>query len=217
MSGAAIDSWREEDLHAWHVLCPLLLQGGYLPWTTGSMRPAGLVAVCNEIVHGARTRIVECGSGVSTVVLARLLRERHAGGLVALEHDGHWAALMQDHLRRETLDTIARVVHAPLQGEPPWYGLAGLDEVPDEVDLLVVDGPPACEPGHSTRRAPALPRFTERLAAGATVMLDDISRPGERKVIASWEASTDWRFVLDERADVALGRRDNHVRAGNPT
>jgi hypothetical protein len=48
-------------------------------------------------------------------------------------------------------------------------------------------------------------------------MLDDISRPGERKVIASWEASTDWRFVLDERADVALGRRDNDVRAGNPT
>ena len=68
------------------------------------MRPAGLVAVCNEIVHGARTRIVECGSGVSTVVLARLLRERHAGALVALEHDRHWAALVRDHLRREALD-----------------------------------------------------------------------------------------------------------------
>lgn len=57
------------------------------------MRPAGLVAVCNEIVHGARTQIVECGSGVSTVLLARLLRERRAGGLVALEHDRHWAGV----------------------------------------------------------------------------------------------------------------------------
>ena len=215
MSGPVSDSWREEDLHAWHVLGPLLVQGGYLPWTTGSMRPAGLVAVCNEIVHGSRTRIVECGSGVSTVVLARLLRERHAGGLVALEHDRHWAALVQDHLRRETLDTIARVLHAPLQGEPPWYGLAGLEEVPDEVDLLVVDGPPACDPDHGTRRAPALPRFAEQLVVGATVVLDDINRPGERKVIAGWEASTDWRFVLDERAGVAIGRRDTDVQASN--
>jgi predicted O-methyltransferase YrrM len=175
------------------------------------MRPAGLVAVCNEIVHGARTRIVECGSGVSTVVLARLLREREAGGLVALEHDRHWAALVQDHLRREALDTIARVLHAPLEGEPPWYGPAGLADVPDEVDLLVVDGPPACDPAHGTRRAPALPRFAERLVVGATVMLDDINRPGERNVIASWETSTDWRFALDERAGVAIGHRDNEA------
>lgn len=213
MSGPASDSWCEEDLHAWHVLGPLLVQGGYLPWTTGSMRPAALVAVCNEIVHGARTRIVECGSGVSTVVLARLLRERRAGGLVALEHDRHWAALVQEHLRRETLDRIARVLHAPLQGEPPWYGLAGLEEVPDEIDLLVVDGPPACDPGHDMRRAPALPRFAERLVASAAVVLDDISRPGERQVIASWEASTDWRFVVDERAGVAVGRRDTDIQA----
>jgi hypothetical protein len=79
---------------------------------------------------------------------------------------------------------------------------------PTRFDLLVVDGPPACDPGHGTRRAPALPRFGERLVVGATVMLDDISRPGEREVIARWEASTDWRFVLDERAGVAIGRRD---------
>jgi hypothetical protein len=207
MNGPASDSWHEDDLHAWHILAPLLAQGPYLPWSTGSMRPAGLVAVCNEIIHGARTRIVECGSGVSTVVLARLLRERDGGRVVALEHDHHWAALVQDHLRRETLDAIARVLHAPLQGEPPWYELAVLDEVPDEVDLLIVDGPPACDPGHGTRRAQALPRFDERLVSGAAVALDDISRPGEREVIAGWEASTGWRFVLDERAGVAIGRR----------
>lgn len=209
MNAPAIDCWPPEDLHCWHVLGPLLVQGGYLPWTTGSMRPAGLVAVCNEIVHGARTRIVECGSGVSTVVLARLLRERHSGGLIALEHDHHWAGLVQDQLRRESLDTIACVLHAPLQGEPPWYRLAGLGEVPDDIDLLIVDGPPACDPGHGTRREPALPRFAERLVGGATVILDDITRPGERQVIASWEASTDWRFTLNERAGVAIGRRDH--------
>jgi hypothetical protein len=183
-----------------------MIQGGYLPWTTGSMRPAGLVVVCNEIVHGARIKIVECGCGVSTVLLARLLRERGAGTLVALEHDRHWATTVQDHLRRENLDAIARVVYAPLMGDPLWYRVAGLDELPVEIDLLIVDGPPAFDPGHGTRRAPALPRFADRLLAGAAVILDDINRLGEREVIAGWEASSNWRFVLDEHAGVAVGR-----------
>jgi hypothetical protein len=213
VSASAIVGWREEDLHAWHVLRPLLDRGGYLPWTTGSMRPAALVVVCNEIVHGARTRIVECGSGVSTVLLARLLRERGAGRLVALEHDRHWAALVHEQLRREALDGIARVLDAPLEGEPPWYGPARLVDVPDELDLLVVDGPPACDAGHGMRRAPALPRFDERLVVGATVALDDIARPGERDVLVGWEASTDWRFALDEGAGVAIGRRQQDAHA----
>jgi hypothetical protein len=215
VSAAATVGWREEDLHAWHVLRPLLDRGGYLPWSTGSMRPAGLVAVCNEIVHGARTRIVECGSGVSTVVLARRLRERGAGCLLALEHDRHWAALVNEQLRRDALDGIARVLDAPLEGEPAWYAPARLLELPDELDLLLVDGPPAYDAGHETRRAPALPRLQERLVAAAAVVLDDIARPGERDVLAGWEASTDWRFALDERAGVAIGRRQQDARATN--
>jgi predicted O-methyltransferase YrrM len=150
------------------------------------MRSAGLVAVCNEIVHGVRTRIVECGSGVSTVVLARLLRERGAGRLVALEHDRHSAAFVHQQLRREALDGIARVLDAPLEGEPPWYAPARLLEPPDELDLLIVDGPPAYDAGHGTRRAPALPRFQQRLVRGAAAVLDDIARPAERDVLAGW-------------------------------
>ena len=213
MSASAIVGWRQEDLHAWHVLRPLLDGGGYLPWTTGSMRPAGLVVVCNEIVHGARTRIVECGSGVSTVVLARLLRERGAGRLVALEHDRDWAALVREQLRREALDGTARVLDAPLEGEPPWYAPARLAEIPEEIDLLVVDGPPAYDPGHQTRRAPALPRLDGRLVADAAVVLDDIARAGEREVLAGWEATSDWRFAVDEPAGVAIGRRQHDTHA----
>ncbi len=86
------------------------------------MRPAGLVIVCNEIVHRGKTRIVECGSGVSTVVLARLLRQGGGGAtIVALEHDAQWAALVTDMLARGSLLDVARVVHPPLEGDPPWY------------------------------------------------------------------------------------------------
>jgi hypothetical protein len=196
-----------EDLNAWHILSPLMVQGGYLPWTTGSMRPAGLVEVCNEVVHGNRTRIVECGCGASTILLARLLRERQAGVLTSLEHDPHWAAVVQDQLRRESLDRNVRVVHAPLEGDPPWYRDEGWDAATREVDLLIVDGPPAFDPGHGTRRAPALSRFAARLVGDAAIILDDIDRPGEQQVIAQWEASTNWRFELNHAAGIGMGRR----------
>jgi hypothetical protein len=192
------------DADAWQILSPLLVHGGYLPWTTGSMRPAALVEVCNEIVHGDRTRILECGSGVSTVLLARLLRERERGALTSLEHDRHWATLIGDHLRRERLEAIARVVHAPLRGDPPWYRL---EATPDEIDLLIVDGPPAFEPGHGTAREPALTHFDGNLVRGAAVVLDDIDRPGERQTLATWETATTWRFQVNPSAGVAIGRR----------
>jgi len=207
LTGLAPDGPHAEDLNAWQVLRPLLDLGGYLPWSSGAMRPAGLVVVCNEIVQGARTRIVECGSGASTVLLARLLRERDAGAVVAIEHDRTWAALVGDLLRREALERFARVVHAPLEGEPPWYAKAALAGLPAELDLLVVDGPPACAAGHGDRRSPALPFFEPRLVPGATVVLDDVDRPGEQEVLSRWQAETPWRFEVDETAGVAVGSR----------
>ena len=102
------------------------------------------------------------------------------------------------------LDRIARVVHAPLQGDPPWYPP---DELPNEIDLLIVDGPPAFEPGHGAARAAALPRLDDRLVHDASVILDDINRPGEQQVIATWETSTSWRFELNLAAGVAIGQR----------
>ncbi|MDT4907325.1 MAG: hypothetical protein QOI69_566 [Pseudonocardiales bacterium] len=172
------------------------------------MRPAGLVLVCNDIVQRGRTRIVECGSGISTVILARLLRERGDGATItSLEHDAGWAALVTDMLRRESLGDVAQVVHAPLEGDPAWYARSALAETPDHVDLLVVDGPPAHAAGHGLRRAPALGAFAPRLTRTATVVLDDVNRPGEREVLTGWESETAWRFVIDEASGLATGQR----------
>lgn len=208
MTGFTDDPRHAEDLHAWHVLRPLLDGANYLPWSTGAMRPAGLVVVCNDIVQGGRTRIVECGSGISTVILARLLRERGGGATItSLEHDAGWAALVTDMLRRESLEGVARIVHAALQGDPAWYARSALAEMPDYVDLLVVDGPPAHAAGHGLRRLPALGAFAPRLTPTATIVLDDVNRPGEREVLSNWESETAWRFVIDEASGLATGQR----------
>lgn len=210
MTGFAQEPRHAEDLHAWHVLRPLLDAGRYLPWSTGAMRPAALVQVCNDIVWNARTHVVECGSGVSTVVLARLLRQlERPATLVSLEHDARWADLVTDLLEREGLGDVARVVHAPLEEQPSWYARDAVQATSPVIDLLVVDGPPAYAAGEGERRAPALATFDERLSPGATVVLDDANRPGEQRVLATWEATTPWRFTVDEASGLAVGHRES--------
>lgn len=197
------------DLHAWHVLRPLLDGRPYLPFSVGAMRTAGLVHVCNLVVHEAPAEVVECGAGVSTVVLARLLQERGTGRLTALEHDPAWAARVDDALARENLTGTARVVLAPL--EDGWYAAAGVAELPGAIDLLVVDGPPADTDALATARAPALARLGGRLAPGACVVLDDIGRAGEQSVLEGWERETPWRFDRLGDEAIAVGRRPAQV------
>ena len=207
--GFADDPHAAEDLHTWQVLRPLLDAGPYLPWSTGSMRPSAMVAVCNEIVHGRRRTVVECGSGVSTVVVARLLRQLGApASVTSLEHDADWAELVTELLHREGLDHIGSVRHAPLEGDPPWYAGSAVDRLPTGIDLLVVDGPPAFAPGEGLRRAPAMSRLEERMTPDATVYLDDAQRPGEQAVVRDWNLTTSWRFVTDDLTAVAVGHRD---------
>jgi hypothetical protein len=204
--------WTADDARALQVLRPLLDAGGYLPWSSGAMRASGLVTICNEIVLGTRRRVVELGSGTSTLLLARLLRQEGAGGtLVAVEHDARWASWVSERVEREGLSDVARVVLAPLEPHPlgagglPWYAAdplaAALQGVP--VDLLLVDGPPAFESDAALARYPALPALLPFLAPDAVVVLDDVVRAGEAEVLERWEAETP--FVFERRTGEAIG------------
>ena len=186
------------------------------------MRPAGLVEVCNDIVLNDRRRIVELGSGISTVLLARLLGQLSAPGerrLAAVEHDGRWARWLVSQLVREGVGDHVVVVDAPLRAaDCGCWGHAvvldaaavdaGLDEAMggDVIDLLVVDGPPAFAVGlEQLARHPALPMLWNRLAPGATLALDDLERPGEKEVLRRWEGEFGLVFRCDERnAGVAI-------------
>ena len=198
------------------------LSGPYLPWGAAVMRPTGLVAVCNDIVLNRRRRVVELGSGVSTILLVRLLSQhdpRAGFRMVAVEHDAEWAQWVTEQLNREGVGHNVVVIHAPLLAhrlaEPgvPWYDdaavAAGLDAVlrGDLIDLLLVDGPPAFAAGHGLARYPALPVLVDRLAPGATVVLDDVERPGEQEVLRRWERETGLDFHRRaEDAGIAVAR-----------
>ena len=133
-------------------------------------------------------RILECGSGSSTVFLALWARKRGHGHVWSLDHDKEYASRTRALLLERGLDEWATVVHAPLQnveihGESwPWYAAQELPEGP--FGLLVVDGPPAYLRPRS--RYPALSMLHERLAPDVDVVLDDTIRDEEQEIVAQW-------------------------------
>jgi predicted O-methyltransferase YrrM len=191
---------------------PVLNAEAQLSWSEGAMTPAGLAAVCADVAGRHRRRIVECGSGPSTLVLARLLHTR-GGCLVSLEHDQTWATRVRTSLAATGHAEIAQVALAPLEPHPlarddlQWYAERALRSLPRRIDLLLVDGPPAFEPEMELSRYPALPVLAERLARDATVVLDDIDRRGELRILEAWERDCGFRFQVRPAERIAVGRR----------
>lgn len=145
------------------------------------------------------TRVVELGSGTSSVWLGYTLREL-SGTLVSVDHDEHFAGLTRESLVRHGLEDVAQVRLAPLTGTDgeTWYDREAITDLTG-VDLLIVDGPPGSS-GPRVRAA-ALPFFAERLAPGALVVLDDSDRPDEAAIADEWAA----QFGL-ERIETGVSR-----------
>lgn len=162
------------------------LSGRFLPWTPYSMRPAAIADIVSEAALRDHALIVECGSGNSTVFLARLLAQRaiEDARVVSLESDAVWAELTRAALESEGLTHLVDVIDAPL-ADDGWYARGAIPELVG-IDLLVVDGPTAFTEATRRSREPALDHFAGRLAAGATVVLDDARRSGEQEVLAAW-------------------------------
>lgn len=203
-----VSKFSFEDFLAMQTLVPMI--SGFLPWTRFSLRPVALVSVLVEVVVRERCRILEMGSGVSTLLLAAVLREQGKGRVIAVEHHPAWAAMMSRLLVAKGLAQYASVLVAELEPTSlsmdgsPWYSVDVLGPLRDqEHDLLLVDGPPAGE-GRSMSRGPALPFFESALTPDALVVLDDIDRSGELAVLERWEASGTWRFERFPELGIAM-------------
>lgn len=127
--------------------------------------------------------ILECGSGLTTLVLG--VASRHSGRpVISLEHDAGWARATKESLCQHELAQVA-VRHAPLKdyGGFQWYDISGLD-LPGDFSLVVCDGPPGSTPGGRYGLMPVMHDF---LSSDCLILLDDTERPGEQEVLARWQ------------------------------
>lgn len=170
-------------------LCQRLGLDRGIPWTPNWTAAADFLELLVDELEARRPAVIlECGSGLSTLVLARACEMLGAGRVVSLEQEAACAEGTRKALAAYGLEARAEVLDAPLVewrlgGESwPWYDL---DRVECRgIELLVVDGPPGRL--RPLARYPALPLLASRLEKEWVLLLDDAARDEERAVVARW-------------------------------
>jgi len=165
--------------------------------------------------------IIEFGSGISTVVVAKALtkgllyrQRRSATRFVSLDHLDRYYQQTRSRLVQAGLEEAVQLMLAPLQdwqgphGKTyPYYSceteLAALAQKHAGTGLrmlAIVDGPPAATGKHA--RYPAAPlllqHFTE---AHIDILLDDYIRDDEKEIAQLWQAemqAAGWEYSLKE-------------------
>lgn len=177
------------DQQALHQLLTRFQPEAPLPAIAGwALDPTALFWLADEVDRTRPRLIVECGSGTSTLWLALALRRNGAGRVISFEHSAEFAAATRQRLERHGLADWAEVRVAPLvptgtsHGTLDWYDVGS--PVPDAIDLLLVDGPPAST--GQLARYPAIPVFGPHLSPDALVVLDDAWREDEGRVVQLW-------------------------------
>lgn len=197
-----------EDSYAIGLLNPLLGDFPFIPFTGSSLRPFCMVHMVNDIIVNNRKKIIEFGSGISTIIIGRLIKKNNLNTtLLSIEHNESWVALLNELLKKEGLSDFVKVVWAPLTQcnlaleSNHWYDLDIVRKALENnsFDMVIVDGPPAWEPSKEKARYPALPFMREYLSDKASIYLDDADRAGEHSILQLWQNKFSIRFNITGR------------------
>lgn len=130
----------------------------------------------------ANGSILECGSGLSTLLLATVARQRGVR-IHSLEHNEEWRTRVLGALQAHGLSEYSTVHQTSLKnyGEFDWYAMP--ESLPNDIALVVCDGPPSSTLGG---RYGALPVLRSHLAPVCNFLMDDANRPSEIEIMSRW-------------------------------
>lgn len=153
--------------------------------------------VLNDLLNRIKpSRVLELGSGVSTLISAASLAQwgpTNSKFVYSIDHDESWLEVTRGLLTRAGLDGFVRLIHAPLQERNVYGETYTTYDLPEKVlleagakgfDLCLIDGPP-----RQVGRTSCLPLVASFLASNATILLDDAYRAGEQAAWAAWRRS----------------------------
>ena len=177
----AISDWRR--LPAPLEPAPRLIERLAYGWGNEEWSPR--VVFLEKALECARRStgpILECGAGLSTILLG-ILSQYLSRTVWTLEEDRGWCRTVRAALRRYHIDSV-RLIEAPLRPYDGyhWYTLPG-ERLPDRFSLVVCDGPSGKTPGG---RYGLVPQLQSRLAEDCVILLDDARRATEQETAARW-------------------------------
>jgi hypothetical protein len=121
-------------------------------------------------------------------LIAYALEKINHGTLISLEHDEYDFNRTTMQLKNHSLEEVVSLSLCPLKNyvldgkEWQWYDMANLPL--DEIDMLIVDGPPGFIQPLS--RYPALPLLDQHMNSHSLILCDDADRDDEKEVLTLW-------------------------------
>jgi len=133
--------------------------------------------------------VLECGSGLTTIVLG-VLAELRGVHVLSLEQDAWWASFVQSELSRLKINQVT-LVHTPLSTYDGflWFDVADV-KFPNSFELAVCDGPAIYgkpEPYQSAWRVGLLPVLHDRGVRVDEILLDDAEDARLGPLLARWQ------------------------------
>jgi hypothetical protein len=154
-----------------------------------------LTEVLARVRKGPRASVLECGSGISTI-LTGLALSPGTGNVWALENDVGWFQRVAHVIQKYQIRNV-QLIHARLQsyGDYSWYA-PPLARMP-KFNLVICDGPTETTAGG---RYGVLSVMKAHLADDAVVLLDDAHTATGHGVLARWQDEGRARVELREGA-----------------
>ena len=179
-----------QQIQAFISLNSLLKPNMPLPPMRGSVISPDIANILAATIMKHRPEvIVECGSGISTLISGYCVQKNGHGHIWSLEHEKEYAAITQENLNEHGLAQHVEVLFAPLkeytinEKRYLFYDSETLKQI-DSIDLLFIDGPPRTI--YLDIRYPALPLLAQKLSPNSIIILDDAARHAEKKIVNSW-------------------------------
>lgn len=180
------------------LLHNLFHSGKFLPYTSSSLKMKHLSALLNNICIHRRSSILEFGSGISTILMARLMKlNKITGHIISIDENAEWQKVISSYLEEEGLIDFVMFVHAPAEKNSKTQNALGYNQEivfaalnDRKFDLILIDGPSAWNQSNKMSRLTNFEFFENHLSDNFTIFLDNANRPGEsalaQKIIAEF-------------------------------
>ncbi|CAN2208081.1 COG4122 Predicted O-methyltransferase [Candidatus Nanopelagicaceae bacterium] len=169
-------SYRQSE--ALQQLFALLKFSAPIPPTRSWAASPDLLLTIADLVRTHKPRlVVELGSGVSTLIVAKAGARR----VISMDNSAEFAMKTREMLKAHKVRGV-EVRVAPLKSHASgvdWYDTAKLKDL-KKIDMLIIDGPPGSK--NPDARKPALKELLAKLSPNVVVVIDDVNRIGERQL-----------------------------------
>ena len=171
----------------------------YFPYNHYTIKYYDLEKIINQIMFSGAKKILELGSGLSTLCMAALKGFDENIHIHSLEHNNNWKDLMSKLITMNNLQNV-RLEYVTLR-EFTDAGFKGrffdLENVQLELyDAIIIDGPPANKKELIHSRYPAVHLLKNNLKQNGFFYFDDVHRKGESDCLIHWKHTISFQPTL---------------------